>query len=54
MAKRFVFTYVPLKEGNYIIEINHIKGYAVINIPLYVGKSFPLLPDYQDSLPLLV
>ena len=50
---KFLFTFVPLKEGNYIIEINHISGYALVNVPLYVGKSFPLIPDYEDFVPIL-
>lgn len=41
-----------VKEGVYIIEINHSKGYALINMPVYVGESYPLLPDYHDLSPL--
>lgn len=32
----------------YIVEINHSKGFAVINTPIYAGEKYPLLPDYHD------
>ena len=48
----FEFNEVGAKEGVYIIEINHLKGYALINMPVYVGDSYPLLPDYHDLSPL--
>lgn len=36
-----------LKEmGTYIFEINDTAGGAVLNIPIYIGGSLPLLPDY--------
>jgi hypothetical protein len=35
------------KEGTYIIEINHVEGYAALNQPIYVGENiYPLLPDF--------
>ena len=42
------------KEGAYIIEINHHKGYAVANTPLYVGEGYPVLPDFEDMTPEIV
>lgn len=36
-----------LKEmGTYIFEINDTAGGAVVNVPIYIGGSLPLLPDY--------
>ncbi|MFA6520897.1 MAG: CAP domain-containing protein [Candidatus Gracilibacteria bacterium] len=32
--------------GTYIFEVNDTEGGAVINIPIFVGDSIPLLPDY--------
>ncbi|MBI2453874.1 hypothetical protein HYV58_01710, partial [Candidatus Peregrinibacteria bacterium] len=32
--------------GTYIFEINNPQGSAVVNVPVYVGPSLPLLPDY--------
>lgn len=33
------------KEGTYIFEVNDMTGLAVVNVPIFVGKSTPLLPD---------
>lgn len=41
------------KEGVYILEINSNTGSAIINIPVYVGDSLPLLPDFADLTPQL-
>lgn len=32
--------------GTYIFEVNDPEGGAVVNVPIYVGNEFPLLPDY--------
>lgn len=37
--------------GVYIVEVNNIGGGAVINRPVYVGNSYPLLPDFEDLNP---
>ena len=44
--KTFELNMKVKKEGVYIIEVNHHKGYAVINSPLYVGEGLPVLPDF--------
>lgn len=43
---------IPLtKEGVYILEINNNGGGAIINRPIYVGNSLPLIPDFSDLFP---
>lgn len=37
--------------GVYILEVNNNGGGAVINRPVYVGNSYPLLPDFADLSP---
>lgn len=32
----------------YILEINHRDGYAILNMPIYVGKAYPFFPDKVD------
>lgn len=34
------------ETGTYIFEVNSPEGSAVVNTPIYVGNSVPLLPDY--------
>ena len=43
-----------VKEGTHILEINNMAGMALINRPIYVGESYPLLPDYRDEAPLVL
>jgi hypothetical protein len=31
------------------VEINGTHGGALLNIPIYVGDIFPILPDYVDA-----
>jgi uncharacterized protein YkwD len=35
--------------GTYIFEINSPQGSAIVNVPVYVGTSIPLIPDYFAS-----
>ena len=43
---------IPLRQtGVYILEVNDAAGEALINIPLYVGDIYPLLPDFMDLAP---
>lgn len=44
----FSFVYEPNTEGTYILEINNIEGSALVNIPIYIGKDIPLIPDFFD------
>lgn len=46
--QRFEFAERIRDEGIYIIELNHAQGYALVNLPVYCGSSYPLLPDYGD------
>ena len=48
--KLFNTSFTPKQEGTYILEINHESGQAVVNIPLYVGNVYPIIPDYQTLL----
>lgn len=34
--------------GPYLIQINSYDGLAIINRPIYVGHTYPLIPDYLD------
>lgn len=36
------------------MEVNHRKGYAIINTPLYVEEGYPILPDYEDITPEII
>jgi len=44
----FSFSYVPTQKGQYIVEIVDEHGMAVLNHPVYVGKTIPLIPDFFD------
>jgi uncharacterized protein YkwD len=44
----FNYYYEPESTGTHIIEINNKNGQALINHPIYIGDSIPLLPDYFD------
>ena len=44
----FSFIYKPNQTGTYIIEINNTAGSAIVNIPVYIGNSIPLIPDFFD------
>lgn len=35
----------------YILEVNDAGGEALINIPIYVGDIYPLVPDFVDLTP---
>ena len=38
---------IPLSQfGEYILEVNDAFGEALVNVPLYVGDFYPLLPDF--------
>lgn len=45
---RVRYSFVVEQEGVYILEINHKLGFAVYNTPIYVGNSYPLIPDPID------
>ncbi len=45
----FGFTYTPPDNGRYIVEVNDQDGIAIINHPIYIGGSIPLIPDYFDT-----
>jgi hypothetical protein len=43
---------ITLNEvGVYILEVNDAGGEAVLNIPLYNGDIYPLVPDFLDLTP---
>lgn len=44
----FTFQYTPKTYGRYIIEINNLEGIALINHPIYIDRSVPLIPDFFD------
>lgn len=35
-------------KGNYILEVRTADGSPVLNRPIYVGDSYPLVPDFVD------
>ncbi len=37
--------------GTYIFELNNPEGAAVVNVPVYVGDVFPILPDFFTAHP---
>lgn len=39
------------ETGVYIFEVNDAGGQAIINIPIYVGDIYPLVPDFVDLSP---
>jgi len=47
-GSNFSFIYEPSEMGTYILEINNLGGSAVVNIPIYIGNSIPLIPDFFD------
>lgn len=49
--EKFSFEEDIEEEGVYFIEINHEKGWALLNTPIYAGNKYPLLPDYSDLYP---
>lgn len=44
----FSFVYEPSQTGTYILEINNLDGSALVNVPIYIGNSIPLIPDFFD------
>jgi hypothetical protein len=38
-------------SGVYILEVTNTQGATVVNIPVYVGDIYPLLPDFKDLAP---
>ncbi|MBD3360685.1 hypothetical protein GF366_02685, partial [Candidatus Peregrinibacteria bacterium] len=44
----FKFEYDPSSEGTYIIEILNKHSLPILNHPVYIGKSIPLIPDFFD------
>jgi len=44
----FTFSYLAEKNGTYIVEINNTEGIALLNHPIYIGPSIPLIPEYFD------
>ncbi|PIZ75321.1 hypothetical protein COY05_04270 [Candidatus Peregrinibacteria bacterium CG_4_10_14_0_2_um_filter_38_24] len=47
-SNTYTYSYTPKTSGTYIVEINNSEGIAVINHPVYIGNSIPLLPDFFD------
>ncbi|MCD6109963.1 S-layer homology domain-containing protein [bacterium] len=47
-GSNFSFIYNPHETGTYILEINNTAGSALVNIPIYIGNSIPLIPDFFD------
>lgn len=45
---KFTFSYTPTIRGRYIFEINDSEGLPILNHPIYVGSSIPILPDFFD------
>lgn len=39
------------QSGVYIIEVNGANGDAILNVPVYVGDIYPLIPDFMDLNP---
>lgn len=39
------------ETGVYILEVNDAGGEALINMPIYVGDIYPLVPDFADLTP---
>lgn len=39
------------ERGVYILEVNDAGGEAIVNIPLYNGDIYPLVPDFLDLTP---
>ncbi|MDP2643215.1 MAG: S-layer homology domain-containing protein [Candidatus Peregrinibacteria bacterium] len=44
----YTYSYTPETSGTYIVEVNNTEGIAVINHPVYIGNTIPLLPDFFD------
>lgn len=44
----FTFNYTPSNTGRYIFEINNKNGEPILNHPIYIGNSIPLIPDFFD------
>ncbi len=47
-GNEFTFTYRPETTGTYALEINGTDGSAILNTPVYVGGSIPLVPNFFD------
>ncbi len=47
-GNEFTFTYRPETTGTYALEINGTDGSAILNSPVYVGGSIPLVPNFFD------
>ncbi|PJC36691.1 hypothetical protein CO046_04725 [Candidatus Peregrinibacteria bacterium CG_4_9_14_0_2_um_filter_53_11] len=45
-GETFEVKYTMKNTGTYIFEINNTGGAAALNVPIYVGSSTPLLPDF--------
>ncbi|NIA02080.1 MAG: hypothetical protein GWP15_01725 [Nitrospirae bacterium] len=44
----FSFDYETSGSGRYIVEILDNNGIPVVNHPIYLGETVPLIPDYFD------
>lgn len=42
------FEYQPTTNGRYIAEIIDKNGMPILNHPIYIGDSIPLIPDFFD------
>ena len=45
----YLYDFTLNDEGTYIIEINNSAGLAVINHPIYMASTFPLVAEYFDD-----
>lgn len=46
--KSVTASYTAQTNGVYFLEVNNDKGLAVLNVPIYPVKQFPLLPNARD------
>ena len=44
----FLIKFKPETEGVFILEMNSQEGDALLNIPIYVGDIFPIIPGSMD------
>ncbi len=47
-GKTYTLSWSGGKSGAYQVEINNQGGSAVANLPVYIGETVPLLPDYFE------
>lgn len=50
-GSNFRFAYATKQSGTHIIELNGTDGIALLNMPVYLHGSIPLIPDFFDANP---